>query len=432
MAEGGGNPFAYTLNVFSSVLAGKRHVKDVSKSGKMWRRSIRMNGGYWQGKFRLEDEISVLAQMYNSWLGNHIEERSDGQKTWEGLAYELEFNDGHTSRRRSFDTMNNHVLATYIDNADPPVIYDTVAALNAQSISIHGRREERITMDNYDVIPALQRRDTFLKQHAYPWSRPAGGDISVLEKQEETPQAYLDVIACGYIFTVNWRFTTTANDSTGDLSEWIKTIVTTDCPFISLGVIEPNITQKKRRQEIPQRCWDTIADLVDDGDEDGNWFYARVLNERKLEYGKISFTPSYWAKDGKLYKHLSDKKITNPWKVTPAVIRDINYPAGRPEYGSPFQNARDFFPEEISVGVESGISWSALGFDEAELLAEQQEYQKWLEQDATTETHGTTNWKRRYGLIPGTPEWEEAEKIGHHAWDEKYGDPAKRAKRRKK
>jgi hypothetical protein len=242
------------------------------------------------------------------------------------------------------------------------------------------------------------------------------------------------VSVCGYVFTINWRFTTTADESTADLSDWISDILAADSQFVVPGDIQINKTQLKRKLDIPSRCWDHILKLVSLGDSSFNPYYARVVNDRRLEYGQVNFSPYYYVIDGQVTRNLQSKQDINPWKVRPAIFRDLSYPSERADAGSPFQQARDFLTEEITVGAESGLSWSPADYDETEILAAQQEYEEWLknlENEETTGGGGSSerlNWKRRYGLTPGTPGWEEATRMGRAAWEQKYGKGKKKGK----
>src|SRR3990167_3301456 len=78
-----------------------------------WRRSIRAVGGYWQGEFTLHGTPNDLSRFFYEYLGYHLEERSAGHKTWEGLVYEMELTTDGVTRRRTLDALYNHVRVKY-------------------------------------------------------------------------------------------------------------------------------------------------------------------------------------------------------------------------------------------------------------------------------------------------------------------------------
>ncbi len=135
----------HVLHLYSPLLLGKSFVTNL-RDAVGWRRSIHVNGGYWRGNFTLFRPLDELVAQYYSFLGYHIEEKTLGEKSWEGLVYELTLNDGRTSRTRSLDMLYNHITATYIDNDG--TVHTTAAATNDQSINRYGRREDLIAMDN--------------------------------------------------------------------------------------------------------------------------------------------------------------------------------------------------------------------------------------------------------------------------------------------
>ena len=383
----------YTLELFTSVLDGQNFLVNVTEQALNSRRSIRLFGGYWRATFTLELELADLMRWFYNYLGCHFQERSGGEISWQGLVYEMTLDDGRVSRRRTLDEMYNHVRATYIDSNQAQ--QTTSAASQAQSIARYGRRENILSMDRFDQAPAEARRDAFLNINAWPWARPESGML------QEARMPSLLVAACGYVFTANWRYTTTADNSNSTISTWLKDIIDTDCQdYLRSGQIASNSTALKQTLDVPTRSWDLVQELVELGDSSGNPYRCYVENERYVRYQQIVKQPDYYIQKGQLTKTISDASGVNPWLVKPGVFRDLDYPIRRQEQGSWFDDARDFLTEEISVGALSGLSWRALEFDEAELLAAQQEYQTWLEMFAGPEAAAEIGGGRiRWGKI---------------------------------
>lgn len=189
---------SYSLRVSSSVLnATPAFVGDLTGVGN-WKRSIRANGGSWQGSVTLTGSIGNLSDKFYTWLGYHVEERTGGVKTWTGLVYEMELSYAGVRRRRSLDLMANYVSLYYVDPAR--VEYQTSWASQTQSIARYGRKEEIDWLDDMTEPAAEAQRDRMLAEMAWPWARP----LSISSPGD----AELTITACGYAFTANWRYTT--------------------------------------------------------------------------------------------------------------------------------------------------------------------------------------------------------------------------------
>jgi len=91
----------YTLRLFTGVKQGLGYVTDISRAAQDWKRTIRLQGGFWQGSFRVEGTLAELQEWFFNRLGYHVEERSGGAVTWEGMIYELELTAHGVRRRRS-------------------------------------------------------------------------------------------------------------------------------------------------------------------------------------------------------------------------------------------------------------------------------------------------------------------------------------------
>lgn len=48
----------YTLRLFTGVKQGLGYVTDISRAAQDWKRTIRLQGGFWQGSFRVEGTLA--------------------------------------------------------------------------------------------------------------------------------------------------------------------------------------------------------------------------------------------------------------------------------------------------------------------------------------------------------------------------------------
>lgn len=427
---------SYTgLRVFTPLLDGAVFVADVSDQVSGYRRSIRRNGGYWLGDFTLNDEPNNLAKFFYERLGCHFVETAGGYTTWEGLIYEMEFTLNGVTRRRSLDTLANYVKTTYLDTAG--VAQESAAAVNDESIARYGRKEEMLLLDGFEQAAAEARRDTYLRENGWTWPRVVGMGLGRSDIQ-------LTIALCGYVHTANWRYESVGDGTTGNLSDWLKAIIETDCEFLQVGSITENTMQVRKETNTPQRAWDVLNELLDLGDTAGNPYRLYVDNQRRVTYEPLSKEPLYWLRGGMLYNSAGGSGAANPWLLKPGVIRDTSYPIRRKELGAWLDDARDCLIDEIELG-DSGITLKTDEFEEGDLLAAQQDYAAMLENEAGGGGTGGIgsgsiggggvskkpglNWKRKIGLTPGTDEWEKASKA---SWEDKQAQISGWKKKRKK
>ncbi len=362
-----------SLRIYGSVLENGGFIEDITSKAIGWRRSIRAQGGYWQGEFSLTGDIQYLARYFYQYLGYHIDEKTAGRTTWEGLIYEMDFSIQGSIKRRSLDTMFNHWRVRFINTSNE--IDLTTAASNSASITVYGRREEIWPVDGQDQAAVEAVRDSRLKENAYPHARGVGMEIGM------QGEAKLLVRACGYAFTGNWRYESVGDDTDDNLSDWISEIVSTDCEFLNVGHIESNTLQVRKETRIEMRAWDVITKMLEMGINDKP---ARVYvdNGRYFNYETIDTNPQYFKRGVGLYGSAGASVEINPWQVRPTVVRDLNYPTAKLELDSWLEDARDEYISEVEVwdvgDGETKLVLKSEEYEEGEILTAQAAYQETL------------------------------------------------------
>ena len=350
----------YSLRLFSPIVGTSTFVGDITQVAVGWHRSMRTVGGCWYGQFDVMAPLATLQQWFYEYLAYHVEERSGGV-TWEGLVYEMDLTTRGVTRRRSLDTLVNYVTAYYTDPADG-IVKVTAAASDTASITRHGRKEEIVFCDNVPLTAAEKRRDTLLKERAWPWATPMSASMGGKD------QASLRVSVCGYAWTANWRFVTSNDLATGNVNAWISAILAADCPLLLAGSIGVNTLQVKREVKSPARAWDKIKELQALGDGSGNPWVVRVDPGRRLVYEQRVITPAYYLRQGQLYTSAGGALSANPWQVRPAIVRDADYPVRRQDPGAWLADVRDMALDQVEVS-ENGITFTTGSFSESALLA---------------------------------------------------------------
>lgn len=349
----------YTLRLSGSVLHGTPWVGDLTGVARQWRRSIRFWGGFWQGSFKMETDAPTMQQAFYEWLGYHLEEKSAGVTTWEGMIYELDLVTAGVRRRRSLDLTANAMMARYTN--DDNEAQESAWATDADSITRYGRKENVVMLDGLNQTAAEGRRDVALRESAWPWPRP----VSVSSAAD-----CLEVRVCGYVFTANWRYVTTADGNSGPVSDWINSIIATDCDFLRTGKITANSLSVTRELSMAARCWDVLYDLAELGDG-ANPMQLWVDTGRRVHYAPVDVTPRHHLRAGGVYDGAGGKLGADIYRLRPGVIRDQSYPVKRQEPGSFLDDARDIFVEEVEV-ADGKLTLKTGLFSESDILAVQE------------------------------------------------------------
>lgn len=307
----------------------------------------------WQGGFLLcqftliadperpEDQTELI-NAFNTWLKYDLTWQDGGELVFNGLVCQMELVIGRTRRRRSMIDSGrplwNAVRAQY-DNSG--TLATTAYATVAESIARYGRIEKTLTetAESTSTI-AAQFRDMVLSERG--WPSPYTMSIS------RQPQAVtLDVMACGYIVTADWQDASVTIATTDDVSNVIEDLITTDCPELTIGYIEPNtlqVAEEDLRGSTPRQ---QIAHLVSLGDASGNLYRAYVGADAKFYYVKVSdLTPEFYLTQQGIRQRLAGDTIKGT-QVHPGIMRDTTYPVVNREPGSIFLSGQDMLITEV-------------------------------------------------------------------------------------
>lgn len=231
------------LLIFDSTLRGQKFLS--APPTDTWTRTIKRDGGFWQGSLTISGSIQDLGEVFLSWLGGHIEERDEGLTTWEGLIYEIDFTYQGVTMRTSLDIMTNAVQVQYIDIGNKSEATSTAFGTHAESIARFGRKEEILNKDEILGSQAAALRDSYLAEFGWPTK-----DYIAVGR---VGSAQLSLKAVGYIFTANWKFSTIAGNTISNVVDEAVTITVLDT-FYSLanGFVQDNTV-------IVQDVTDTIT-----------------------------------------------------------------------------------------------------------------------------------------------------------------------------
>lgn len=367
----------YALICRDNILRGTAFVEEFSRLALRWRRSIRANGGFWEGswwfpldRYRPEE---YLRTWYEHRLFHRIEERV-GAVSWQGVVWEMELSLDGAKERRSLSTVYNRIKTMYVDSADDTV-KETDWYENAASIAAYGYRELILLPDDPVTTAAAEAQaQQELALSAAPYPRTVAIDPRL-------PDGLL-VTVVGDVFTANNRYVTAGDGSVDTVVNYIQEIVATDCQFLTPGRMQNNVLPTKKSVTTPMRAWDKILQLVELGDA---IFAPRVFYVHEggmAHYERANATPLYeWhGRNGGLKDLMGGN---SPWLVRPAMVRNMTRKRATPTPDTFRLDGRDSWIAEVEMA--DGAEWPTLKpdeFDEDDLLRAQANHQRWLEREA--------------------------------------------------
>lgn len=370
----------YALVCRTNPLTGTDFVEEFARLAERWRRSIRANGGYWEGSWWFPLDRHRPEEYLRGWfehrLFNRIEEKV-GSISWQGLVWEMELSLDGIKERRSIGTLYNRVKTLYIDSADDTT-KETAWYENAASIAQYGYRELILLPDDpvtTDAAEAMAQQEVSLS--AEPWPRTVAIDDRLADG--------LLVTVAGDVFTANNRYVTAGDGTEDDVSTYIQEIVATDCQFLTVGRIVANTLQTKKAVATPMRAWDKILQLVELGDANFDPWLFYVADGGWAHYGAADPNPRYeWhGRNGGLRDTAGGD---SPWLVRPAMVRNMTRKRATPTPDTWRVDGRDSWIAEVEMA--DGAKMPTLKpdeFDEDELLRAQTNHQRWLEREADSE-----------------------------------------------
>ena len=339
-----------------SAQAGNDYQADITDVAQRWERSIRLQGGYWQGTFRIEERIETLQEWFYNRLGWQVQERSSGGITWEGLIYELDLTVNGVTRRRGLDTLANELVW------DHGASWQWETLRNEESIRRYGTKQNYLGRRGAWLAPPINE----LAQSAWPWPRTIG--IAPAEKQN-----WLDVTVCGYAFTLNWLYAYANWWNAGlywTVGEWVADeLARHHGTFVTVGQVQANPLPIQKYQLDKVRVWDLLQELAGMGDAAGKPWRLWVGPGRLAHYGPVDLTVRGYLLGGQVYTSVGGIANLAPRTIQPGVIRDTEYPRERSEPGSVLADARDILVEEVQVDADGRLNLRTTYTTDMDILA---------------------------------------------------------------
>lgn len=361
----------YSLSLHGLIISGSppQKIDSLTEFARGWRRSTRAHGGYWLGSFTLSQEdltSNELQRWFERYIAHHVQEKM-GIKSWEGLIVEMTLTQDGIKYRRTLDRewWHNYVKVAYRDEG---VKSETAWGQDADSVGEYGRMEYIDTIGEATSAEATGLRDTRLEDFAFPRSRMVGGLEFGSEPRERRVDT-LEVTVAGYVATLNWRFRETSIAATA-ASTAISTLVGAS-EFVTAGAIDTNSLSVDVNCSTPQRLWDAIAGILDDGDASGNRWVGGVYDGRVFNYNAAATTVEYRIRNGILTDRGGSQVI--PALLKPDfIVRNAAAPSGMtPLGGNVWDDPRNAWITEVEFVAPDGLVLKPSGFEDVQILKEQ-------------------------------------------------------------
>ena len=352
----------YSLNLFDSVLAGggTSHVANLTDDALRWRRSTRLQGGYWRGTFTLRGKLLEMQDFYYTKMGFHLQESVTNVNTWEGFIAIMDLDD---------------------DEDDPSVkveVHGYIATGNNQYVSTSGSAANVSTW----IADIISTDCQFLSAGAIDTNT-----LQVPQTMEIEKRAWEEILKSTEMGDASgnpWRFYVD-NDR-----ECFYNPISTMPRYFSKGTVI-------RRRSLFE-TWNKVSGTYIDDSNKGKALAAANNVPSQSEYGireyhmlrhnipdaaaaalRDSFLSEQaypWSrglgtKGGVKLFNLDSSEVV-PWTVKPGVVRDTAFPVGGAESDAVFlTDDRDFLVDEVVVKESGEISLRSADFHEAELLEAQ-------------------------------------------------------------
>lgn len=362
----------YNLLLHEPVRAGGIFINEITPIAKHWERSIRLQGGSWTGSFELSGP-EVTHQTMRNWfytrLGCHLVEKMGGADTWQGMIYEMDFDETPKNPKLKVNVCGYMFTASWneVTGADGSL---TTASAWVTSI-LTANCSEFLSLGKIDTNALTVRKKVMLNAMAWdellriaelggpnakPWRLYCGNDRRVSYTElPNTPNYYVyggirrrrslalmaNSVPATYTDEAGAQATAAAVTNPQSIARYGTKTERLILENIPLATVQAN-----QAAFLAERGWASPQAVVS---MPGIKVFTSV--------------------------DTSTKEIA-PWSVRPGVFRDVSHFAGTNQApsGSFYLSAADFLVDEVHASVDNGLSLRTGLFSEAELLEQYERY----------------------------------------------------------
>lgn len=349
---------SFSLNLYSPILDGATHIANITREARNWTRSIRLQGGYWLGGFRMYDTRSNVRDFFMTKLGYHTVEKFANQTTWEGMISSLYPQDQQKPYYIDV-TVSGYVFTSawrYVAPSMAPAQADVwmtnLVNLQCEFLELGTINENTVIVEtdpdiDIRVWDEINRVVELGDASGNPWRFYVNaGRKGNYEQISTTPSYYArgGILRSRSLDTMWNNVASSYTDVLGNIAS-----IAASSNLVSIG-------RYGRRDYIDNQNNVTSAAATARRDtilKSSAWPYPRPI-------GSIANIQLYDAIG-------SDITTLSPWQIAPGVIRDLAWPAGGVESGGWLLDGRDILVDEITA-TRAGVTFKGYGFDESEIF----------------------------------------------------------------
>jgi len=231
--------------------------------------------------------------------------------------------------------------------------FETAYATQDQSIHEYGRKEIKIDAGYTSQTNAEAKRDRYLAERSWPWSRT----IATYHEPEEIP-ADLWVYVTGYAYTMQYKYVSANAAGSTTLTTLLNNIISNDFDFLTAVRMAPEQTGFTSLVQdaitpatgvITERAGAAARRLVDMGDTDSLPYLLYVIEDRMIVYELLSTAVKYYRRAGRYSNNIGGTIHTTSRQYRPGVIRRMDQPVGFLEPGSLLTDRRDMLVGSMEI-----------------------------------------------------------------------------------
>lgn len=344
----------YNLNLFNSIKQDNTAlIANITDMALNWRRSIRWQGGYWMGSFKLIEPESVLLDFFYQARMAHLEETSP-HKTWEGMIGEMDLDLDRGELTATvlgyIHTANDRFVSASGATANASVWIQSLVGTDCEFLST-GRIKTNTLQVQQETDIQKRVWDEILRITEYgdgtnPWRVYVYNDRKLNYEVigDVTPRYFTR----GGIIK-RWTRSLMVNHVSGTYIDTDNEVQTLAAAYEQRSIDRYGRKEWRiLRHNIAQTAAEALRTSIL---TENKWPWARTLGGSDIE----------------LFSTASAIDPVSQWQVKPGIARDLSYPAGGTEGGGWFGDVRDFIISEVVAGP-GGLRVKSEFFEDADLL----------------------------------------------------------------
>lgn len=355
----------FSINYFLPFVRGGHYLGNLSVATQNWSHTIAAFGGFDRAEFSLLDTPDVITDWIEDGLGRYLKAYDEtGVVMWEGFVNRIsvQVSGFEVSLGPLTDIVNRAklVYSTFDTTAQSDlatgVRKETTVSNNTRSQLRYGIFYKALSAAGVTLANAVQLRDMYLTQHAWPETSSSFSPSS--------SGVELRVECLGLIHLFSYPYNRVSGVGTVNVSTKISQILAADPNVLITDTsgVQTNSVQVSSKEDENRSALELLKTLVATGDSSFNRWTLGIYEDKRLEYAPVSSQPEYFINLGDPNFTIRDRTeaVIKPWQVRPGkwVMFNDFLPAFTPEEGDLNLDPRALFIEETTFRLPQGVEFN--------------------------------------------------------------------------